>query len=111
MAWHVEIGAEFFGPLSSAELLRLYRAGEIDEANLVRRSEIRPIKYYKVSEILGEIEPNEIKKECPEAPAPFVPFTPRHAQLRYGHKPEYLRPPQTKAEQIEEVNEFLQRFK
>ena len=105
MSWHVEIGCEFF-PVTSAELLELYRSGQIEGCNLVRRSEVRPIQYYKVSQILAEVDPSEVKEKEPTPPTPFVPYVERPRQ-RYGELPrEYFHKP-TRGERIEDIREFL----
>lgn len=106
MAWHVEIGMEFIGGLSDSEVLELYTQGKIDRFTLVRRSEVRPIRYFLLSEILGEISPEEVKKGEPEPPKTIEVYRPLHSELRRGHTPEFL---STTEQRKEDIQRFLAR--
>jgi hypothetical protein len=94
-------GLEFFGPYSGEQLLAMFHRGEISIFSLVRVAEVRPVEYRFFGELLLEIEPREVEKEGTEAPKTLEIYRPLHAELRYGHKPEFLASAEQRREDIQ----------
>ncbi len=95
LTWFYERGGERGGPVSSEEILKLYRSGSLGGANLVWREGFDNWIPFSASELAGKLASNGPPPvpagqvlAPPPVPILAAPFVPRPAALRPGFRPQ-----------------------